>query len=367
MKRLFIIAAIASAALASCTKNELAHSSAELQEITFANPVSHVVTKVDLIPTTYPTETGFSVFAHYHKDPYNTAKANTSNFKSYMIGTEGVPVTNSTENLTIGSQTFNNYWAPTTTYYWPKDGYLTFAAYSPTAANVHAEIDYNITNGITISNYVVKTDKSNQYDLMLSDRITDQQSTSMGVDIGGTSYDGVQVAFNHVLSAIKFSVATDNTYTGYTIDLMSLTVKNAYTKANLTQFTDINTLNIGNVWGTSQNTIGDYVVTSTGSTLSTSPTTFSDADDADLVLLPQKLTHSVSEKVVATIVYKVTSSDPLATPIEYTKDLVLDNTADGTGVWVAGSRYIYNITIGMDKIVFAPIVTGWVDGGTTDL
>lgn len=367
MKRLFIIAAIAGMALVGCTKNELAQSMAEQQEITFADPVAHTVTKVNLVPATYPTETGFSVFADYHKDSYATAKVDAANFKSYMRGTEGVPVTYSTISFNFNSQAYDKYWAPSTAYYWPKDGYLTFSAYSPTTAKDHAVINYNITNGITITDYVVKTDLSNQYDLMLSNRIIDQQSTSMGVNVGTTTYDGVQVAFTHVLSAVKFKVNTDINYTGYTITLNSLTVKNAYTKGTLTQFADINTDAVGNVWGTTQNTIGNYSVTSTDAVLSTTATAFSAETDADLILLPQKLTHSPTEKVVATIVYTVTSSDSGATPIQYTKDLVLDNTVDGTGVWAAGSRYIYNITIGMDKIVFAPIVTGWVDGGTTDL
>ena len=367
MKRFFIIAAIAGMALVGCTKNELAQSVAEQQEITFADPVAHTVTKVDLVPATYPTGTGFSVFAYYHKDLYATAKANTSNFTAYMRETEGVAVTHSTTSFSFNSETYDAYWAPSTAYYWPKDGYLTFSAYSPTTAMDHAEIDYNITNGITITDYVVKTDLSNQYDLMLSNRIIDQQSTSMGVNVGTTTYDGVQVAFNHVLSAVKFTVNTDITYTGYTITLNSLTVKNAYTTGTLTQFADINAVAVGDVWGTTQKTIGNYSVTSTDAVLSTTTTTFSDETDADLVLLPQQLTHSGSEKVVATIVYTVKSSDSGATPIQYTKDLVLDNTVGGTGVWDAGSRYIYNITIGMDKIVFAPIVTGWADGGTSSL
>ena len=64
MKKLFFIAAIAGAALVSCTKNEVAPSASDQQEITFANPVSHVVTNVQLVSIPYPTPYPTSIQHH---------------------------------------------------------------------------------------------------------------------------------------------------------------------------------------------------------------------------------------------------------------------------------------------------------------
>ena len=375
MKKLFFIAAIAGAALVSCTKNELAPSATEEQEIRFANPVSHIVTKVDLVSATYPDTEKFSVFADYHVNNYATDDALASNFTPYMRGTEGVDVTYSTTPFTNSIGTFDKYWMSTNAYYWPKDGYLTFAAYSPAKAKDYATINYNITNGLTIDDYVVKDDLTNQYDLMLSDRTIDQKSTTMGTNVAGTQYDGVQIAFKHILSAIKFKVATDNNYStdGYTITLKSLTLNNVYSTGDITQFSAIDettvdietTLDAATVWSDIK-TEESYVVTAADATLSTTAATFSDDDDADLLLVPQGLNHTATtNKVLATLVYTVKHNDMGGKAIQYTKDLVLDNGTVST--WDPGKRYIYNITIGMDKVVFAPTVTEWAAGGSVDL
>jgi hypothetical protein len=385
MKKLFFIAAIASAVLVSCTKNDVAPSASDQQEITFANPVSHVVTKVELITGDYPTDEdyNFSVFADYHKSEYNSTDVT---FTPYMRGSEGVDVAHSTVPIGTPNPVYNSYWTSSNPYYWPKDGYLTFAAYSPASTKGDAAITYDITNGVKIIGYEVKTDLSNQRDLMLSNRVVDQESTDMVYDdptIIPTAYDGVQLTFNHVLSAIKFSVATDANYStdGYTIKLSKLSIKNAYTKGDLTQFAGIDKHDVAKiaddtprtVWSNvdTENMDGyDLTVPSPG-TLSTEPRTFSDPDDADLVLLPQALDHTseTGNKVIAEVVYTVYHADMGADPdlnaIEYKSELELATTAVST--WDDGKRYIYNIKIGMDKVIFAPVVKDWANGGSVDL
>ena len=206
------------------------------------------------------------------------------------------------------------------------------------------------------------TDKTNQYDLMLSNRASDQESSDM-VTNSPDPYDGVQITFNHALSAIKFAVNTDNDYSvdDYTITLKSLTVKNAFSKGDLTQFADIGSpdaINLSSLWSNQEDEAA-YEVTSTPAVLSTASTTFSDEDDADLVLLPQDLEHSSPGKnVVVEVVYTVSHPDMgSGNSIEYTKDLEIATASIDT--WDAGKRYIYDITIGMDQIVFAPKVTAW--------
>ena len=376
MKKLLFIAAIASAALAACTKNDVVPSASEQQEITFANPVSHVVTKVDLVPITYPTGSSFSVFADYHKDPYATAKASASNFTAYMRGTEGVDVTHSTTVIGTTPNIYNSYWVSAKPYYWPKDGYLTVAAYSPADTKKDATIEYDVTKGVQITDYVVKSDLTNQRDLMLSNREVDETSAKMVID-NPDPYDGVQLTFNHVLSAIKFTVVTDIDYSTeangqYTITLKSLKIKNAYSTGDLTQFKDINELTIDmetettpeSIWSDvdTENTDGYAISVPAPGTLSAEETTFSDSDDADLVLLPQLLDHTSASggKVTAEVVYTVYHADmgDVSNAIEYTASLDLSQ-GSATATWDAGKRYIYNIKIGMDKVIFAPKVTAW--------
>ena len=377
MKKLFFIAAITGAALVSCTKNELAPSATKQYELTFASPVTQVVTKADLAPATYPEGTPFAVYADHHFKNY----ASETNFTSYMRGTDsqGVVVSNTEESFTLDGKTFNNYWRPATKYYWPMQGYLTFAAYSPSSASEFVD-DYSITNGV-IMNYTTP-DVAEQYDLMLSDRAVDQVRTSMvenvtdrenDTDPGvATEYDGVHIAFKHVLSAVSFAVRTKEDYLGtgtaaggYKITLKSLTLKNAYSTGTLTQFASKNetAVNINNVWDdvTVENSDG-YAVCSSDVTLSTTAKTWAGADDADLVMIPQALDHGEGEsKVVAEIIYTVYHKDmgEEKNAITYTKSLPLATTNVAT--WAPSTRYLYTIIIGMEEIVFAPTVTNWAD------
>lgn len=393
MKKLFFIAAIAGAALVSCTKNELAPSATKQYELTFASPVSQVITKgVALTPTTYPTDAtyNFAVFADYHKDLYTTtigATNPTSLFTSYMRNGEGVPVgyNHSDAGVLIDDVTFTDWWAPVgKKYYWPMDGYLTFAAYSPASINTTAEIAYNITNGIVINDYEVSQTAVgttvNQVDLMLSDRATDQKrpyTVANNQNVSGTANDGVHIAFNHVLSAISFlfKTAEDYTVNDYTITLKTLTIKNAYTKADLTQFSgldmtalELDATQYATLWSDYKGVANNVVYNSSleldddGKRLDSNET-----NKADILLIPQALNHSATEKVQLEIVYTVSHPDMGSTgegasavqnSIEYTKTLDLATSAVAS--WAAGTRYLYTITIGMNEIHFAPTVTDWV-------
>ena len=103
MKKLFFIAAIAGAALVSCTKNELAPIVDEQPEITFASPVVGVQTKgLALAGTEFPAGRDFKVYAEWFAGNYTTGQG-TAYIKDEVCTKKGG----------------NNYWDPSTPYYWP--------------------------------------------------------------------------------------------------------------------------------------------------------------------------------------------------------------------------------------------------------
>ena len=110
MKKLFFIAAIAGAALVSCTKNELAPSATEQHELIFANPVTSTLTKVvDLATgTQYPTTAPFYVFADYHINEFSADGTPLEDVTSYMRGNNGVLVTHKTTEITINNQKYDD-------------------------------------------------------------------------------------------------------------------------------------------------------------------------------------------------------------------------------------------------------------------
>ena len=381
MKKLFFIAAIAGAALVSCTKNELAPSATKQYELTFASPVTQAVTKgVALTPATYPTTENFAVFADYHTTLY----ANTTEFTSYMRygDNEGVPVghNSSATGEVIDGVTFTNWWAPigTKKYYWPMDGYLTFAAYSPSAIRTNANISYDITNGIKLTGYTVNAN-TNQVDLMLSDRATDQvrpYTVANNENVGGTVNDGIHIAFKHVLSAISFAFKTAENYSDddYVVTLKKLTINKAYTTADLTQFKEksMTTLSLSastyNIWSNWSNQ-SDNSVYNSSLTLTNSAQRLDSGDSkADILLIPQALTD-----VTFTMEYTVSHPDMGKTgdaqnSITYVTNPISLATSNISS-WDAGTRYLYTIEIGMNEIRFAPTVTAWTNeiGGNITL
>ena len=380
MKKLFFIAAIAGAALVSCTKNELAPSATEQHEINFASPVTSLVTKgVDLVTgNLYPSSAPFWVFADHHMDlveDFSTADKDI--FTSYMRGNDtegkyigvmvshnggGAPGSEDESNATI-----DTYWKPATKYYWPMQGYLTFAAYSTgtaTGLSGYKSLEYDVIKGLKLTEYTVSSE--NQYDLMLSSRADNKKKEHSVEGTTTTKNDGVEIQFNHALSAIKFAVRTKDNYLspdGYTITLNSLSVQGAYTTADLIQFPGTD----GTMWSAYKNdksgtTPSSYAVTfaNANPTLSTTETILCGSTDTDLVLLPQAL-NGIDHDVKVYMTYTVNHAD-INKPIQYTATLDLaDNTNAQDATWDAGKRYLYTIIIGMEEIVFAPtIVTDWV-------
>lgn len=124
MKKLFYFAA-AAVALAACAKNEVIPvNSGENQEITFNVAPK---TKAGPNPKTeaFSTNNVFASWAYYLPNTEGTSwDKNRTDAKIY-IGKEG------DAGVTISHDDVNNVWKNSgVSYYWPKDGKLTFFAYS---------------------------------------------------------------------------------------------------------------------------------------------------------------------------------------------------------------------------------------------
>ena len=364
MKRFLFMSALASVALASCVNDEAMEntSKASDQKITFNAPVVSgtmraIAGEQPGIDGKYKTDEHFKVYACWSNNVYSTWDAN----NIYMNGVE-VAYDNSgswnSESVSGG-----------TTYYWPKTGYLTFAAYSPATAG--GTISYGGT-GLSITGFEVESNTSDQYDLMYSER-----SYNRTASIGGQSYSGVDIWFKHALSSIKFMVKQKEAYTGTTIKLTGLTIQNAYSKGNFVQgLSDGAAAKEGNSAWTNQGTETHYSVwnSTDGQALTTALTEPNDIHD--IILLPQNFVHQVSggdDKVVSIKVdYTIQNGSGPVLPQTATLPLAVKN-ASGDYLyyyennneimqdWEMGKRYTYNITIGLDKIYFSPEVVDWVD------
>ena len=110
MKKFYVFAAVAIAALASCTKSEVVYNQ-EQQEIGFRQ-FTGAMTKADPSTTALPTGTSMGVF-------------------SYLSGTE----TEYFKNAEFACKSGATKWSGKTPYYWPLQGTLDFVLYAPHQAS----------------------------------------------------------------------------------------------------------------------------------------------------------------------------------------------------------------------------------------
>ena len=389
MKKYLFMAAVAGLTLTSCSQEDLGMPNQGNQnEITFAAPVVGKLTRANEVGNNYPTtaDYNFAVWAHYYADVFTTPAQGSLYMDEVIMGYDGTST-----------------WAPVSAkYYWPKNGTLTFAGYSP--ASVNAKASY--TDGkITFTDYVVAADKSNQVDLMFSERSYNQKkytadpsdkTTDDKVGTGSTSpdptnpndpYTGAHLVFKHALSSILFNVKTDKDYTTTDktkITLTGLTLNKVVSKGTFTQDIAATAGSVTGAPGRDNGTGDDWVVSTddadkvsytidNASHLLTT-TAFWPAVNAenanapkdfvnglrktDLMLIPQSLAE-----VTLTVNYTIQSETGAVIPQTSTINL---SSLTGND-WDWGYRYIYTITIGLEKITIEPYVTPWVDveGNTT--
>ena len=357
MKKFFFIAAIASAALVSCTKNEV--TPVAEQEITFQAPVLYPTTKAtDEVVNNYPTSNDFAVWAHYVADAEYTNFAEGQLYMNEKV----VKYDGTSSWKTDGDQ-----------YYWPKNGSLTFIAYAPSSVAANAAVG---ASGITFSDYVVSNDATEQVDLLFSERAYNKTSVDdetikpdvpTSPNAGGIHdpYTGVHISFKHALSSILFTARLSEAYTGTKITLKRIELTNVKSYGNFNQGLADNgtatTTADADLW-TGENNAITYTVAAdellntekyyTCNDTRVAPVAADGKRTTDLILLPQV----IADDAKMVITYTIQSPDSIA--LEQVLDIPLKNVVTE---WKWGYRYIYNIIIGLDTIYFEPYVAPWTD------
>ncbi len=342
MKKLFIFAA-ACAALVGCAKNESpapnVNDSSDAK-ISFTTPLIAPATRALYgNGATYSTSDKFVVNAQWSEGNYSTW----TNSTTYMDAVEVAK--NSTEN----------YWDAASgsgdkDYYWPKVGVLTFQAYSPSGVN-GATFD---ADGIKFTDYTV--DNTSFVDLMFSERVYNKNS-STGAEGG---YDGVDIVFKHALSSLKFKAAREEAYTGTEIKITEIKLQNVNTKGTFVQGLDDNGTDTETTvyyWDSpSELAAESHDVVETDHTIAEADVATSPKDitTTDLIALPQEFGTNTALYVKYTINGIEQEYTQLLNALTYTG---LENT--GKKGFEVGKQYTFTITIGLDKIYFAPAVANW--------
>lgn len=394
MKKYLIIAAAAIVAMAACSKTEFVDSTPDTS-ITFS-VVNHLLqTKGQDLPyagLSYPQDVPFGTFAWWTKDEWTGVAADQT-----LVFMDNQEVTYHQLNDAY-------VWAPTTTYYWTKSGYITFASYSPYTEAADSTVDgfsnipeYDVAKGFVFKDYRIVEDTD--VDLMYADLAANcgKNTNSNGTLVTDNStpegaFSGVPTVFNHALCKIGFAFRV-------------IGQKNPNVDSIKVEITDVDIVNIdslgtfnqirinGNKWATDHTATAeyDYKPASTfelGMIRNTAANVSSTANYTALgitrILLPQVLgadddpsdpaadpiaTTADQKLVVAyTIRTKYHSAPDVWAEEEVVSEVRLNN--GNVTTWLDNRNITYRISINPYSTVpvtFDPAVVDWTDQYSADV
>lgn len=355
MKKLIVLFS-AVAALAACSKNEVVPAvSGENVEISYK-----VAPRTKADPQAFDTKNVFASWAYYLPKDKNW-RANQAEAKIY-IGKDGE------EGATISYG--NSVWKDqTTSYYWPKEGNLTFFAYSLNSKS--------LTNKFGTDTHFTCLNHESQYgifgslnldihpntDFLVADIASDKTANESKYD-----FNGVPTLFKHKLSRVKFAVKKKADYANTTITLNSITFKKVVYGMTYTQYLNDAAKGIITDYinpGTDRTKDQEYTKKDFEVSSSTAFDPVPDANEVRYIYIPQNFKDVEDVTKIATIEVKYTvtlkkgtSETDKGISETYTKTL---NVKDIFDSWEIGKRYTFNLIFSLDEIKWAPAVGDWED------
>ena len=326
MKKIFY-SLFAVAALASCAKTEAVYveDNAEIK----IKPATALATKANHLAaidgTEYPTEENFDVYGYWANQPAGSSFTNQTDDVTVYLGIEGPAV----EFTNKGA-----YWGGTTTYYWPKNGSLRFAAYSPSNVNMSHDLD---TDTYTVENYAHPTTTAATWDLLVAP--TSESYTAM------TAAENVSVVFEHALSWITVKVVAKDAAAAKAFDIKKVTINDV---ANVADFTAVMSGEKSMTWDLSPTAEKVGYVVYEGSQAVTETATVIETTKDGTVIIPQATTS-----ITVDYTQNALEGTPALEGQSVTVDLVLD--ANDTP-WEPGKHYVYTLVFGLDEILINPDV-----------
>ena len=328
-KILFSLFAIG--AIASCAKTDdvYVEDGSEIK----IRPATAIATKANVTAaidgTEYPVAENFDVYAYWKAEP---AGSKFTDGATVYLGINGPAV----EFTNKG-----NFWGGNAeTYYWPKNGSLRFAAYSPSSVDMTHDL---ATDTYSVDGYVQPNLTDDTWDFLVAP--TSASYTSM------TAAENVSVVFEHALSWITVKVVAKDEAAAQAFDIKKVTIQDVVTVADLDAVMTEAKTEDKMKWTLSA-TKADYVVYEGSQYVTLNPTDIESTEDGTIVI-PQPTT---SIKVDYT--QRPLPGTPQLENQSVTMDLILD--AEDTP-WKAGKHYVYTLVFGLDEILINPDVVDWDD------
>ena len=330
MKKIFF-SFLAIAALASCAKTEAVFTQ-DNSEIKIA-PVTAMNTKAQagvIDGIEYPASEKFNVYAYWANQPAGSLfEADETTAGAYL------------SNVTFVNK--GKYWGGATTQYWPKNGSLRFAAYSP------ADKINNMTHNLAADTYELNgftypTTVGEMYDILVAP--TSKSYTAQ------TAAENVSVVFEHALSWITFKVKSQAPVAD-AFTVKEIILNNVNNHGNMVADMKAGT----KTWSTAMPQAVTVFDQAAGRLVPTNPTEapiFENAGNngTQLLVLPQATTS---------VTINFTQNEVGSAPALPNQTVTIPLTLDGGQPWEAGKHYTYTVVFDLDEILINPSVEDWED------
>lgn len=357
MKKYPIIFFAAAAALVACSKTEVVPVQNDTQtEITYETaPVTKTLASNQ---HDFDKSNVFASYAYYHKEDWSWGTS-TSDTPSLFIGTSGTKDEGALIAWTGSSwkhakwDATANAWVNDKSYYWPKQGKLSFFSWSLNKENLDfpkgSNIDVTCTanSGIMLREYLIPQDKNVDF-LVAEPALNKTKNENTYVR------EGVPTLFKHKLTDMNFTVKVKDTEyadNGITFTLNSIKFNNVANGISFYWQHPTESVMVSNTTSTQTYTDKLQVVDKT------TPTAVTDVDQH--IYIPQTFTD---DNQTVTIVYTVTyDTNDDGTPEVTEKVSVSKKISELTGDWGIGKKYTVNLTFALDEILWDPAVEDWTD------
>lgn len=351
MKKVFLIAA-AVVALEACSKNEVLPSSSINNEISFN--VAPRTKALTLGQIEFNKDLTFQTYAYYLPDGQTWA-THTATPQTYIDNAKIEFVDPQWKNATH-------------TYYWPKQGKLTFLSWTAVKENW-------TSGGKLVVNYD-PADATCAHDSGLKfsfDAVSDKNKDILVADIAAdknanvSTYlaTGVPTLFKHQLSYVVFKVRTDKNYTtaGKKFELNSIKFGASLSKSATYQ----QIATAGVVAGWTETAKGEQVYYNGGPADIKYDETVLTSNDTQNLYLPQTFAENGNE---VTIQYTITTTEGSSISKDVVTKTFSLNPSTGTKVfttWEPGKKYTCTLTFSLDEITWDPAVQDWENVTAADI
>ena len=244
---------------------------------------------------------------------------------------------------------------PNTTYYWPKQGSLTFRAYSPAAMPAGTDISVSAASGVELKGWKLNATTNQGTDFMVAKISQDQKANAVTA-----GHLGVPTVFMHKLAKISVRASLAKPFESGSskfIKIHKLTLRHIYTKATFSESED--------KWH-SRSEVEDIVIYENAAGLELTINAHTLADG--LLLIPQHLS------AVPATGLEAQREGPLLT-LEYSDEGGThsdDYSFVGnihSYIWNKGQHIRYGIVFGTEEepIDFNAGVGTWTDGDSNNV